>query len=99
MSPSDGQQQTRRKALLIARDALRLGATLAKQRDTGKRSYDDMNDADQQVLHDYETGRIKRAKQDFSVPKMKPFQCKPQPFLVEMKGSVKVDMQGYKARI
>ena len=40
-------QQTRREALQKARDALRSGAALAKQRDDKKRSYADMNDAEQ----------------------------------------------------
>ena len=70
------RQQTRRKALQKARDALRLGAALAKQRDDKKRSYDDMNDAEQKILEDYETGRTKNAKQGFTTPRMKPFRCK-----------------------
>ena len=70
------RQQTRRKALQKARDALRLGAALAKQRDDKKRSYDDMNDAEQKILEDNETGRTKKAKQGFTTPRMKPFRCK-----------------------
>ena len=70
------RQQTRREALQKARDALRLGAALAKQRDDRKRSYDDMNDAEQKILEDYETGRTKKAKQRFTTPRMKPFRCK-----------------------
>jgi hypothetical protein len=70
------RQQTRREALQKARDALRIGAALAKQRDDRKRSYDDMNDAEQKKLEDYETGRTKKAKQAFTTPRMKPFRCK-----------------------
>jgi hypothetical protein len=70
------RQQTRRQALQKARDALRLGAALAKQRKDRKRSYDDMDDAEQKTLEDYETGRTKKAKQDFTTPRMKPFRCK-----------------------
>ena len=70
------RQQTRREALQKARDALRLGAALAKERDDRKRSYDDMNDAEQQILEDYETGRTKKEKQRFTTPRMKPFRCK-----------------------
>ena len=70
------RQQTRRQALQKARDALRLGAALAKQRDRRKRSYDDMNDAEQKTLEDYETGRTKKAKQNFSAKRMTPFRCK-----------------------
>ncbi len=70
------RQQTRRQALQKARDALRLGAALAKQRDDGKRSYDDMNEAEQKTLEDYETGRTKKAKQNLSVKRMTPFRSK-----------------------
>ena len=69
------RQQTRREALQKARDALRLGAALAKQRDDRKRSYDDMNDAEQKTLEDYETGRAKRTKQSYTIPRMNPFRC------------------------
>ena len=67
------QQQTRRRALQKARDALRLGATLVTQRDANKRSYDEMTNTEQKTLEDYETGRAKRAKQALATPKMKPF--------------------------
>ena len=71
-------QQKRRKALQKARDALRSGPALAKQRDDKKRSYDDMNDAEQQMLEEYETGRAKRAKQSLTTPRMKTFRSNPQ---------------------
>ena len=70
------RQQTRREALQKARDALRLGATLAKQRDKGKRTHDDMDDAEQKTLDDYETGTTKKAKLDITTPTMQPFRCK-----------------------
>ena len=70
------RQQTRREALQKARDALRLGAALAEERDDRKRSYDDMNDAEQKILEDYETGRTKKEKQRSTTPRMKPFRCK-----------------------
>ena len=70
------RQQTRRKALQKAQDASRRGAALAKQRDDKKRSYYDMNDAEQKILEDYETGKTKKAKQGFTTPKMKPFRRK-----------------------
>ena len=69
------RQQTRREALQKARDALRLGAALAKERDDRKRSYDDMNVAEQQTLEDYETGRTKKKKQRSTTQRMKPFRC------------------------
>jgi len=72
------RQQTRREALQKARDALRLGATLAKQRDDGKRTFGDMGDAEQQTLEDYETDRTKKAKQVPTAPRLKPFRSKPQ---------------------
>ena len=72
------RQQMRRKALQQARDALRQGAYLAEQRDDNKRSFDDMDKAEQKVLEDYDTGKAKKAKQSATLPKMKPFRCKRQ---------------------
>ena len=74
------RQQTRREALQKARCDARLGANLVKQRDDRKRSYDDMNEAEQQTLQDYETGKIKRAKQRLTTLKLKPFRGKLQPY-------------------
>ena len=68
--------QARREALQKARDTLRRGAALAKQRDDGKRSYDDMDDAERQILEDFETGKTKKRKQEFTTLRMKPFRCK-----------------------
>ena len=70
------RQQTRREALQKVRDALRLGEALAKERDDHKRSYDEMNDAEQQIPEDFETGRTKKQKQRFTTPRMRPFRCK-----------------------
>ena len=70
------KQQTRREALQKVWDALRLGEALAKERDDRKRSFDEMNDAEQQILEDYETGRTKKQKQRFTTPRMQPFRCK-----------------------
>ena len=70
------RQQTRREALQKARDALRRGAALAKERDDRKRSYDEMNDAEQLCLEDFETGRTKKQKQRSTTPKLKTFRCK-----------------------
>ena len=67
------EQQTRREALQKAQDAIKKGATLARQRDRGKRSYDDMDEDEQKALEDYETGRAKRAKQTNTLPRLKPF--------------------------
>ena len=72
------QQQTRREALQQALRALRRGANLAKQRDDNKRSYDDMAEAEQKLLEDYDTGKTKKAKQSVTLPKMKPFRCTPE---------------------
>ena len=69
------RQQTRREALQKARDALRLGAALAKERDDRKRSYDDMDEAEQKILEDYETGRAEKKKQRLTTPRLKPFRC------------------------
>ena len=70
------RQQRRREALQKARDALRRGAVLAKERKDRKRSYDEMNDAEQKIVEDYETGRTKKQKQRSTTPRLKPFRCK-----------------------
>ena len=70
------RQQARREALQKAWDALRSVAALVKQRDDKKRSYADMNDAEQQILEEYETGRAKKAKQGFTTPRMNTFRSK-----------------------
>jgi hypothetical protein len=72
------RQQTRREALQKARDALRHGANLAKQRDQKKRTYNDMDDTEQKMLEEYDTGRAEKAKQGFTIPRMKHFRCQPQ---------------------
>ena len=67
------RQLSRREALQTARDDLRRGATLANQRDSNKRSYDEMNDTEQKTLEDYDTGRTKRAKLSHTIPRMQQF--------------------------
>ena len=69
------RQQTRREALQKVRDALRRGEALAQERDDHKRSYDEMNSAEQQILEDFETGRTEKQKQRFQAPRMPPFRC------------------------
>ena len=69
------RRQTRREALLIIRKSLRLGAYLSKQRDSKKRSYDEMNDDEQKILEDYETGKTKRLKQAYTTQRIQPFRC------------------------
>ena len=67
------RQHRRREALRIARDAMRLGTSLATRsyskipvvlqpRDNSKRSYNDMDDNEQQIPADYQAGRTKRVK-------------------------------------
>ena len=70
------RQQTRREALQKARNALRRGEALAQERDDHKRSYYEMNDDEQQVLEDYETGRTKKEKERLTTQRMKPFRSK-----------------------
>ena len=69
------RQQTRREARRKVRDALRLGEALAQERDDKKRSYDEMNSAEKQILEDFETGRTEKQKQRFQAPRMPPFRC------------------------
>ena len=67
------RQRRRREALRTARDAMRLGKSLVVQRDSSKRSYNDMDDTEQQALEDYETGITKRAKLSHTIPRMQQF--------------------------
>ena len=67
------RQHRRREALRAARDAMRLGESLVLQRDSNKRSYNDMNASEQQVIEEYETGRTKRVKLDHAIPVLQVF--------------------------
>ena len=67
------RQHKRREALRTAQAAMRRGESLVLQRDGNKRSYNDMNASDQQVLEDYETGRTKRMKLDHAIPALPVF--------------------------
>ena len=70
------QQQSRRAALQKARQDERRGALLVQERESRKRSFDEMNTDEQTILEDFETGRTKRAKTRFTTPKLRPFRCK-----------------------
>ena len=70
------QQQSRRAALQKARQDERRGALLVQERESRKRSFDEMNTDEQTILEDFETGRTKRAKIRFTTPKLRPFRCK-----------------------
>ena len=72
------QHRMRRKALKEARRALRRGPTLAEQRDNRKRAYADMNDAEQNHLEEYETGRANQVKRHLSRQKIKAFRSNTQ---------------------
>ena len=69
------RQQRRREELQKVKDALQTGAALAKQRDCGKRSYEEMDGAEQKMLEEYETGAAKKAMEDLTLPKLQPFRC------------------------
>ena len=70
------RQQTRRQALQELRNDERRGALLVQERESCKRSFDEMNTDEQTILEDFETGRTKRAKTRSTTPKLKPFRCK-----------------------
>ena len=67
------QQQQRREQLQKAQDALRLGATLAKERDAGKRTFFEMNAIEQPILEDYDSGRAKKRCIALQLTELKPF--------------------------
>ena len=69
------RQQTRRQALQKLRNDERRGALLVQERESCKRSFDEMNTDEQTILEDFETGRTKRAKTRSTTPKLKPFRC------------------------
>jgi hypothetical protein len=54
---------------------LKLGQALAKQRDQGKRKREDMDEEEQKILDDYDTGRAQAKKQAKTTKKLKPFRC------------------------
>ena len=77
LSKQDRQlHETRQESLLKAQNDSKLGAALARQRDDGKRSYEDMNEDEKQVLEDFETGKTAKARKKFAAPKIGPFRCK-----------------------
>ena len=77
LSKQDRQlYRTRQESLLKAQNDAKLGAALVRQRDAGKRSYDEMNEVEQQVLEDFETGKTAKAQKKYAAPKIRPFRCK-----------------------
>ena len=69
------QQQKRREDLQKAQSAFKLGQALARQRDHGKRKLEDMDEDEQKLLNDYDTGRAQAKKQAKTTKKLKPFRC------------------------
>ena len=52
-------QRQRRLSKMKAKERMNHGASLVEQRDSGKRKFDDMSTAEQQILEDFDTLRGK----------------------------------------
>lgn len=59
-------QQKRQDAKAEAKDLLHQGKALAQKRDTGKRKYEDMSAAEQQILEDYDTQKLRKQHDEAS---------------------------------
>ena len=53
-------RETRQRLKNEARHRLKDGARLSKQKDTGKRMWDEMSSTQQQLIEDYETKKSRR---------------------------------------
>ena len=69
-------QKQRRERLWEAKRQMAQGARLQKQRDSGKRTADNMSATEQPVLEDFETKRTERRYSEAVVKKMPRFQGK-----------------------
>ena len=76
LDPEDRKEQrVRREAPQKAQSSMRLGARLVKQRNSKKRTFEEMNEVEQQALEDYETGRTKKAKLYHGSKNLASFRC------------------------
>ena len=66
-------RERRREAWATARQHLRRAKQLAGKRDSGKRKWDDMSQTEQEMLEDFDTGKLKKAADEHQVKRLKPF--------------------------
>ena len=67
------QRQWRQQRRFLKNDAkqeMKHGEFLAKQRDSGKRKFEDMSATEQQILEDFETDKSKRRYEKIRVRKL-----------------------------
>jgi len=69
-------QRRRRERKLEAKQRMDQGALLVKQRDSGKRKFEDLSATEQQVLEDFETQKSKKQYAQECVKKLPHFQSK-----------------------
>ena len=61
---------------------LRQGQRLAKERDSGKRKFDEMSATEQQLVEDYDSDRLKKRYKETKIEKLPPFRGKILPLLI-----------------
>ena len=69
-------QEKRRESLSEAKWQMAQGARLQKQRDSGKRTFDNMSATEQPILEDFDTKRTQRRYSEVPVKKMPRFHGK-----------------------
>ena len=70
LSPEQHEErQSRNSSIHRITDQIAEAKKLAKDRDSGKRKFDDISADDQQLLHDFETGRLQKRKMEILAPK------------------------------
>ena len=62
-------RETRQRLKNDARLRLKTGARLSKQKDTGKRTWNEMSSTEKQLIEDYETRKSERAYETLLVKK------------------------------
>ena len=72
---ADQTKKQRRQALKKSKHDLRRGKQLAFQRDEKWVSFEEMNSADQALLHDLETGKVEKTIEANKVRRPKPFRA------------------------
>jgi hypothetical protein len=69
-------RRERKEGKWQAKQRLHHGALLAQQRDSGKRKFDDISAADQEVLEDFDTKKSKKEYEQTRLIKLPYFRCK-----------------------
>jgi hypothetical protein len=73
-------QEHRKTAIQQIRKMLAKGKSLAEERDSSKRKFEDMSTKDQSILEDYETGKLEKRRNAYELPPHKLFRGELQPW-------------------